>query len=38
VNDEKVTLGKQSLDKSDFHHDIAVFRRGKNAVAVARQE
>jgi tyrosyl-tRNA synthetase len=38
VNDEKVTLDKQSLDKSDFHHDIAVFRRGKNAVAVARQE
>jgi tyrosyl-tRNA synthetase len=38
LNDEKVTLDKQSLDKSDFHHDIAVFRRGKNAVAVASQQ
>lgn len=36
VNDEKVTLDKQTLSKADFHHDIAILRRGKNAVAVAR--
>jgi tyrosyl-tRNA synthetase len=37
INDEKITLEKQTLTKDDFHHEIAVFRRGKNAVAIARQ-
>ena len=35
VNDEKITPDKTHLSKNDFHHDIAVIRRGKNSVAVA---
>jgi tyrosyl-tRNA synthetase len=36
INDEKITLDKQTFSKDDFRHDIAVIRRGKNAVAIAR--
>ncbi len=34
VNNVKITADKHSLDDDDFHDDIVVLRRGKNAVAV----
>jgi tyrosyl-tRNA synthetase len=35
INNDKVTLDKQSLSAEDFHNEIVVIRRGKNSVAVA---
>lgn len=34
VNNQRITTDKPSLDEADFHDDIVVVRRGKNAVAV----
>ncbi len=36
LNDEKITPDKSHLTNQDFHHDIAVIRRGKNSVGIAR--
>jgi len=36
VNNDRVTLDKSALTPEDFHEGIAVVRRGKNSVAVAR--
>lgn len=38
VNNDKVSLDKQSVTTSDFHDGIMIVRRGKNAVAVASTE
>ncbi|HEY1064094.1 MAG TPA: tyrosine--tRNA ligase [Candidatus Saccharimonadales bacterium] len=38
INNDQATSDKQTLSASDFHDGITVVRRGKNAVAVARQQ
>ncbi|MDB5169664.1 MAG: tyrS [Candidatus Saccharibacteria bacterium] len=38
VNNDRITADKQALTASDFHDGILVMRRGKNSVAVARQQ
>lgn len=37
VNNIKINADKTHLDQSDFHEDIVVVRRGKNAVGVGRR-
>ncbi len=37
VNNVKINADKTHLDQSDFHEDIVVVRRGKNAVGVGRR-
>jgi tyrosyl-tRNA synthetase len=37
VNNDKVTLDKQLISADDFHEDICLFRRGKNALAVGHR-
>ena len=38
VNNDRITLDKTTLESSDYHDGVAVVRRGKNSVAVARQQ
>jgi tyrosyl-tRNA synthetase len=37
VNNDKVSLEKQSLGSADFHDGICVLRRGKNSLAIAKK-